>query len=599
MKEAFLKSWRLLEPSAKRKILLTSFITISLSALDFVAVALIGLVGALAIRGIQSQGIGDRTNQVLSLVGLEDQSLATQIVSLGMAAFLLLVLKSFLVYYFTRRIFLFMSNQSTKLSEILLNSTLSQPIDFVQRRSSQEYIYHVNSGSGHLMMGVIGTGFAIVSDLALFSFLVLLLLIADFKSAIITTVMFLAIGFGLNLVMQKRAINLGIKARSSLISINEAITELFTSLREIRTRNTREIYKSRIAQGRSKIIGVAADQKMMPLFSKYLIEVSVFSMFLIIAALQFTLNDTSRAVGNLALFLAASTRISPAVLRMQQNYIQMKSSIGGGQSTLDLIGIKNEHDQLSNAEASESDFVPSVVFDNVSFKYEDSRDWSIDSLSLQISPYSFVAFVGGSGAGKSTIIDLMFGLLRPQQGQVLVSGLPASSALVAWPGRFGYVPQNVAIHKGTVISNLLLGLEDNDSNRKRAVEAIEQVGLKDLFLESEFGLDTELDERGSNLSGGQRQRLGIARALVSKPELLVLDESTSSLDAISENSITESLNTLRGKLTIIVIAHRLSTVKKADQLFFVDRGRIISQGTFDELRQEVPDFDLQSRLMGL
>jgi ABC-type multidrug transport system fused ATPase/permease subunit len=492
-----------------------------------------------------------------------------------------------------------MSNQSTNLSGLLLDSMLNRPIDFVQKRSSQEYMFHVNSGTGLLMMGVIGTGFAILSDLALFVFMVVLLLIVDFKSALITSLMFLLIGFGLNQVLQRRATHLAILARTYVININEAITELFTSLREIRTRNTEEGYKSRIAQGRSRIIGVAADQKMMPLFSKYLIEVSVFSMFLIIAALQFTFNDISRAVGNLALFLAASSRISPAVLRIQQNYIQMKSAIGGGQSTLNLISTKKGDNHLRRLESSESKFIPSVVFENVSFRYQDSGDWSINSLNLQISQYSFVAFVGRSGAGKSTIIDLMFGLLRPQEGRVLVGGLPAGSALATWPGRFGYVPQNVAIHKGTVMSNLLLGLEDNDSNRESAVEAIEQVGLKDLFIKSEFGLDSELNERGTNLSGGQRQRLGIARALVSKPELLVLDESTSSLDAISEKSIIESLDTLKGKLTIIVIAHRLSTVKKADQLFFVDRGKIISQGTFNELKQRVPDFDLQSKLMGL
>jgi ABC-type multidrug transport system fused ATPase/permease subunit len=599
IREAFVDSWSLLTRSAKRKIFVISLITISLSALDFLAVGLIGLVGALAIRGIQSQGIGDRTNQILSIVGLENASLSNLITIFGLSAFLLLVMKSFLVYFFTRRLFIFMSNRATDLSDMLLKSTLNQPIDYVNKRSTQEYIFHVNSGTANLMIGIVGNAFAILTDLALFVFLVTLLIIVDPSSAFISTLVFIAIGFSLNLVMQKRAVKLGILSRSYLIGINETITELFTSLREIKTRNSQEIYRSRIVEGKSKIIRVAADQKMMPLFSKYLMEISVFATFLIIAVLQFTLNDTSRAVGNLALFFAATTRLSPAVLRMQQSYVQLKSAIGSGKATLDLLNVDSEFRLLPNHEIKLPKFSPSVVFENVSFCYQEKRDWSMRSVSFQIAPYSFVAFVGGSGAGKSTIIDLLFGLLNPQMGQVLVSGLPARLALETWPGKFGYVPQNVAIHKGTVLSNLLLGLEDNEINRSLANNAIQRVGLRDLFAESKFGLDAELDDRGSNLSGGQRQRLGIARALVSQPELLVLDESTSSLDAISENSITESLANLRGSLTIIVIAHRLSTVRKADQLFFVDSGKIAAQGDFDTLRSEVPDFDLQSKLMGL
>jgi ATP-binding cassette subfamily C protein len=399
--------------------------------------------------------------------------------------------------------------------------------------------------------------------------------------------------------MQRRAMSLGIKARNSLIGINEAIMELFTSIREIRTRNTSVIYKSLIAEKRAKMIRIAADQKMMPLFSKYVIEVSVFSMFLVVSMLQFTLNDTPRAVANLALFLAASSRISPAVLRMQQSYIQMKSSLGSGQKTLEFLYTEQPNSQFPKLTMIKPEFVPSVLFENVTFRYQDKKDWSIDSVSFRIPPFSFAAFVGGSGAGKTTIIDLLFGLLNPERGQVLVSGLPASSALVTWPGKFGYVPQNVVVHKGTVLSNLLLGLEDSDLNRKKAKQAIDIVGLTDLFFDSNSGLETELDDRGSNLSGGQRQRLGIARALVSDPELIVLDESTSSLDAISESLITDSLARLRGRLTIIVIAHRLSTVQKADQLFFVKNGRVVAEGNFDELRKKVPDFDKQSKLMGL
>jgi ABC-type multidrug transport system fused ATPase/permease subunit len=429
--------------------------------------------------------------------------------------------------------------------------------------------------------------------------LVVLLLVADFQSALVTALIFVLIGLMLNTIMQKRAISLGNEAKKSAIYINEAISELFTSLREIRTKNTTKIYEERVKRGRAEIIRIAADQKMMPIFSKYVIEISIFTLFLVIAAIQFTFNDTARAVGNLALFFAASTRMSPAVLRMQQNFIQMKGAIGGGKGTLELLKIEHIKDSNAISNFKSGDFTPSVNFEWVSFSYGEDQDWRLGPLNFQVPPLSFVAFVGGSGAGKSTIIDLIFGLLKPQEGNVTISGRPASVALKTWPGKFGYVPQNVAIHKGTVLSNLLLGMEENEENIQSSLEALQLVGLGETSANPKFGLKTELDERGSNLSGGQRQRLGIARAIVSKPELLILDESTSSLDAISESLITESLDILRGKLTIIVIAHRLSTVKKADILYYVERGKILAEGDFNSLRRKVPDFDLQSKLMGM
>lgn len=571
--------------------------------------SLIGLVGAVAYRGIQSQVVGDRTATALEFLRIENLEFSEQIVVIGVVAFLLLVLKSVLVYYFTKKIYLFMSYQSAYLSEKLTRHLTNSSVQEVQKRSSQDYAFHIITGTNHLMMGVVGTAFSIMADVALFVFLISLLLIADLKSALISALIFIAVGVLLHKLMQSKALNLGKKLKELSVGNNEKILELTSSFREIVTRNTQNFYSNEIFKGKVRVAEVSARQKMMPLFSKHFMEVMVFAMFLGIAGLQFLLNDTSRAVGNLALFLAASTRISPAVLRIQQGSVQIKSAMGGGESTLRLIETisdstfeltkENIEESLVLVSNSKISFVPSVDFKNVTFQYHPESKMKIESLSLEVRPYQFVAFVGPSGAGKSTLIDLLFGLLSPEDGEVLIGGVPARAALKIWPGECGYVPQNVMIHKGSVMSNLLMGLERNEKVESRAEELLKMVNMHETVMKLDGGYDATIDERGGNLSGGQRQRLGIARALMTNPRILVMDESTSMLDATSENIITDALLNLREKVTLIVIAHRLSTVKSAERLFYIDDGKIRAEGNFESLRNQVQDFDIQAKLMGL
>jgi ATP-binding cassette, subfamily B, bacterial PglK len=596
--------WDLIENPAKRKIGVITIATISLNFLDIVAVSLVGAVGALAFRGIQNQEVGERTYRALQLLNLDGLRLAEQIVVIGIGAFLLLVLKSILVYLSTQKIFLFMSHQSAYLSEKLTRMILKKSVQEVQSKSSQEYVFYISAGTNNLMMGVIGTAFSIMADLALFTFLIALLLIVDFKSAVISAIIFISVGLLLHRMMQNRALRLGRESKNLSVGNNERIQELIGSFREIVVRNTGSKYVKQIFVGRIELAKVSARLKMMPLFSKYFMEVTVFAMFLAIAMIQFIFNDSSRAVGNLALFLAASSRISPAVLRVQQGIVQMKSAMGGGESTLNFIKSENFaplHTSIQELQicTDSPKFIPSVEFKSVSFQYSQEARMKIKDLSLFIKPFEFVALVGPSGAGKSTFVDLMFGLLQPDQGEVLIGGIPSRDALSTWPSEFGYVPQNVTIHKGTIMSNLLLGLDRTSEIEKKAIKLLKMVNLYEAIMDLDGGLDSFIDDRGGNLSGGQRQRLGIARAMMTNPKILVMDESTSMLDATSENVITKSIQGLRDSVTLVVIAHRLSTVKSAQKLIYVEDGRVLAEGDFETLRVKVPDFDKQAKLMGL
>jgi len=256
VKPFFLECWGLIHKSAKKKIILISLITIGLNLLDFFAVSLIGVVGALAYRGIQSQSVGDRTAAVLEFLRVGNLDLSEQIVVIGVAAFVMLVLKSVLVYLFTKKIFIFMSYQSAYLAEKLTRYITQSTVQEVQKRSSQDYVFHIVTGTNHLMMGVVGTAFSIMSDFALFVFLISLLLIADFKSAIISAFIFIAVGVLLHRLMQSKAMNLGKKLKELSVGNNEKILELTSSFREVVARNTQDFYSNEIFKGKIRVAEV-------------------------------------------------------------------------------------------------------------------------------------------------------------------------------------------------------------------------------------------------------------------------------------------------------------------------------------------------------
>jgi ABC-type multidrug transport system fused ATPase/permease subunit len=236
---------------------------------------------------------------------------------------------------------------------------------------------------------------------------------------------------------------------------------------------------------------------------------------------------------------------------------------------------------------------------NVSYRYSGVSNYALKDINVEFRPASKVALVGRTGAGKSTFVDLMLGMLFPDSGRVTIKGVPPRDAISTWPGGIGYVPQSVALFDSTVRENIALGLTPDSYDESLIWRALEIAHLSNFIDSQPAKLDTLIGERGVRLSGGQRQRLGLARALFTRPKLLVLDEATSSIDTETEHAITEALNSLAGDTTIVTIAHRLSTVRRADQVVYLEAGRVISIGAFEQVRLEVPQFERQAQLAGL
>jgi len=571
--------------------------------LDLLGVIAIGLLGALSVTGLQSRQPSGQVASALQILGLENFSFQTQATFLGVGSVALLVGRTILSIVFTRKILFFLSRRGAKISADLIAKLLSQPLLTVQARTTQETLYSVTSGVSLITLQVLATSVVLLSDIALLIIMATGLFIVDPLTSIGTFSIFFLISLFLYKFMHVRASILGEKSADLNIKSNEKIVEVFGSYRESVVRNRRDYYASEIGKLRYSLADASAETGFLPYVSKYVIESSVVLGALLIGAAQFVLQDAMQAVSTLSIFLAAGTRIAPAVLRIQQGTIQIKNSLGAAMPTLDLIEMLDKVNLKLNVndrlDIVHSGFNAEIKVNNISASYPGMSLPALSQISFEISAGESVAVVGESGAGKTTLIDVLLGVLNTDSGSVTISGLVPTETVMRWPGAIAYVPQDVAIASGTFRENVALGYPAEEATEDLVMRALKIAHLDEYVNSLPNGIDAEVGEKGSRISGGQRQRLGIARAMFTQPHLLVLDEATSALDGETEANISDSISALRGSTTILMIAHRLSTVRNADKIIYLSQGKIIAMGSFEYLRSAVPDFDRQAKLMGL
>jgi ABC-type multidrug transport system fused ATPase/permease subunit len=440
-----------------------------------------------------------------------------------------------------------------------------------------------------------------VSDAALLVILMVGLVVIDPGMTLGMLAFFSLVSFVLYKILREKVRALGRKNVKLTIASSEKLLEVLSTYREAIVRNRRMHYADFISGIRYKLGDVNAENSFVPYISKYVLELTVLVSALIISATQFFINDAPRAVGTLTVFLAAGTRIAPAALRIQQGLLGIKSNLSSAQPTLDLISRyrNNQPEKYFSTAKTNDEFLPKVSVTGLDFSYPDSNEVLLHKISFESDPGSVTALVGPTGAGKTTLIDLVLGIHASKNKSITISGVDPRDAVSMWPGKIAYAPQDTVVIQGSIKQNVALGFnveEIDDESVKQAI-AIAQL---DKFVSSlPEGLDTQVGERGARLSGGQKQRLGIARALYTSPKLLILDEATSSLDGETELAISTALHNLGDDVTVIVIAHRLATVRSASQVIYLEEGRILAKGSFEEVRRQIPNFDKQAKLMGL
>jgi ATP-binding cassette subfamily C protein len=387
------------------------------------------------------------------------------------------------------------------------------------------------------------------------------------------------------------------------------IQETTSSLRELYVSSHLNWMMARLFDARTQGTRAGVTVSIGQLRPKYFYEIALFGGIGLIALISTLSGDTGKAISYLTLFLVSASRLIPSLLRIQYYLGIFQKSRDQTVKVFEIFEMVSSDEKLLNhvedfrkAEKSSGKFSSEIQINGMTFSYtDDVSQPTIQDVSFSISDGEFVAIVGPSGAGKSTLLDLLLGYQQPSSGNVLISGLAPRECFLAWPGKVAYVPQKVTIYTGSLYANVALGVRalPGNSERELVVHLLRKVGLGEFLDHLENGIDSELSEMGSNLSGGQIQRIGIARALFTDPDILVFDESTSSLDSASEDAIMRYLLSFKGQKTMIVIAHRLSTIRNADRIIYLSEGRVQAEGDFDSLQELVPQFKEQVSLLNV
>ena len=601
----YFKIFRLVNKADRIKLLIVSFIQIFLSLFDLIGVAFIGLIGSVSVAAISSTKIAGRTESVINLLGLQDFSSQVQVAILGLMSAVLMVIKTLTSLYLNRRIIFYLSRRGAVITANLTTSLFKKSYVDIKKQGSQNLIYSLTSGVNGITTGVLGSSVGLIADLSLLVVLIggLFLVNATMTLVLLTTLT--TIATIMYLMIRNKNKKLAVLGARYSIDASSKIFEAVGSYRELTLRGQRQYFADTIGKTRMLQADAGAQASYLMNVNKYVLEAAVVLITLLIAGIQFLLSNALRSVATLTLFFAAISRIAPAVFRIQQNLLTVKSALGMAQPTLELIYSLNlsinkesSDESLESAPTTHDGFKSEIIVNNLSFKYPGSEKFAIKDINLKLSSGMQVAIVGPSGAGKSTLVDLLLGLHHPSSGDVEISGVNAVEAIERWPGAVAYVPQEIQLVSGLISDNILLGFTKSKTNLDSVLDAMKMAELSE-YLENNTIMEINIGDEGGKLSGGQRQRIGIARALLTNPKILVLDEATSSLDAQTEDNVTSTINKIRQDSLVVIVAHRLATVRRADLVIYMQDGEVKAQGSFEQVRKLIPNFDAQAELMGL
>lgn len=581
-----------------------------LGLLDLAGVALIGVVGVLSVSSLSGQPVPAPVRRFLPDLSVEVPDSMSVILLLSALAGLLLILKSAVSFSLATWTFQFLAQRQAAVSLRATTALLTRPISVLQEKASQDTAFVLTAGFGAAITVILGGTATAIADVTLLVVFAGTLLLVDPLVSVFAIAYFSIIAWILYRSLKRRATHLGVEATDLDISTYMLIQDAIQSYREVVALNRRILYVRRMEQMQSRLAAVAAGSQVVSVLPRYVFEAALVFGALVLALVQFYTADAAHAVGLLAVFLAAASRVTPAILRLQGTGFSIRRAQAPAEKALDLekrvsstlgsspapLDISAMHENILR---NYPGFTPALKVESVSLRYTPVARRALEDVSFAVDPGMAVGIVGISGAGKSTLADVILGVAAPEEGTVLISGVEPLKAISRWPGAIAYIPQSVAIMGGSVRENVAYGIPSHQIDDDLVFEALERAHLCDFLHTFRDGLETVVGEDGVRLSGGQRQRLGIARALYSRPRLIVLDEATSALDAETESAIMETIYGLGDSVTTLTIAHRLATIRHCDLMIFLDSGRIAASGTFDQVRSQSPAFDRQARLLNL
>jgi ABC-type multidrug transport system fused ATPase/permease subunit len=592
--------FELLPQGTKRGLIIFVSLQIIVTFLDVIAIALLGLLVSTGFKHVQNQ-MGEFPEVLISRIGLQQLTFETQFSIFSILTLLLFALRTGLSVYFNLRILRYLGEKSSYASDRMITRLFASDSSYVLSKNSQELLYGMTTGIENLVLGYLGALSMLVTDLIFLSLVCVSLILFQPVMGLSALIVFGLATAIIHKVTAERGKILSEKSSKLSVIYNQKLLESLLIYRELALRGRAQQATTEVQAPRRLALSIRAKIMFLPTLGKYLFEFALIAGGALVATIQLIVADVNGAITSMVVFVASASRALPALIRAQGASLVVKQSEGYSKLTVEQI---REINSLQAVEIYDQDFSENLVFEprirveNLSFRYSNATEVTLDKVDFSIEPGELVAIVGESGAGKTTLADVLLGMYPPDSGRVRISHLSPQLATKRWPGKLAYVPQDISIIEGDIKKNIVL-----ESTESVDIHRISQVLEKAHLLEDVLKMPNQFDElvgeRGTRLSGGQRQRLGIARALYTDPEVIIFDEATSSLDPITEKAVTDAIYERKGSITLIVIAHRLSTVQKADLVILLEKGKVVAKGTFEEVRAMVPKFDEQARLVNL
>ena len=579
----FYKSYLIFSKKDQRKLIIIAILNSFLALLDLLGIVLIGIIGALTISGISSSTPSASIIRLTETLQISHFQFQIKILILSISASFFLLLRTYFSFIFTRRLNHFLSKRQAIITSNVISNYMSQNLSEISKKSLAELTYQVSDGVKALCSGIIGSIILIFGDLVLLMVLSISLFVLEPITATVILGLFSILGVAMYLKLQRTAIELSGENSRLIVESNQKLSNMFFNFKEIFVKDNVSFLTSEIAKIQFRAAHSSAELSFLPFISKYAIEALVVLGALIVSGIQFYFTDAKQAIATLTIFLAAGSRIAPAYLRIQQSLIFMKSSFGYAKPVFEMLNIYNRESKISDSISvnfNPSDFSALISFNRVSYTYPESVDYACKDISFSVNTGEFLGVFGHSGAGKSTVIDLMLGLLNPQSGSVLISELAPKEAIRKWSNAISYVPQNPLFISGTLRENVCYGYPIDKFDDEEIIKMLTQTELLGFFKKLSMGLDSDLGKLGEQISGGEKQRLALARALLNKPRILVLDEATNAIDATTEEKIVKMLKHLAPKVTVVFVTHRVSLLEICDKILVLESGLLVDSGSY-------------------
>lgn len=573
----------------------------SLTALlDVAGVLLIGVIGALAAGSITpNSGLAAR------MFGLDLAyfSSGTGLLALSCIALGLFVLKAVLAITLTRSLTRFAALVEKRIASELTARILYSGLSKLQGWRASELTYGLTYGLNAAFSRLLIAFATLVTEGFLLVCIAVALAVVSPVTMVIVVVYFGFVGVIIQIFVGRIQQRAGQLLGESTVDSTASVTETVGAFREIFTLSRQPYFIQRFSGSRGRMAESAATAQFVMTLPRYIVESSLLLGAVALIASQVLSNNVAGAAATLGIFLTAGFRIMASLLPLQA----AAGGIGQISEEAKIAYRLLEDYPLSDIEDVASAAVPreqgepglGVSLAGVTFSYGDADTPALEHVTLVARPGEYAAIIGPSGAGKSTLADMLLGLIQPTSGTVELDGMTPREIDRLRPGSIAYVPQRPGLVDGSILENVALGYNLADIDRDRAIEALRQANLLDHVNGLPDGVMTSVGKQSNALSGGQIQRLGLARALYVNPRLLVLDEATSALDAESESIVGDSLRELGESVTLIVIAHRLSTVQHAETVHVMEGGRVVASGPFAHLVKTVPLVARYAELMSL